>query len=110
VNGEIWRIQPLPPKPARCCARTGSPESLPIRRRRPKLNAPAAFGALIYSRLHGSPRIYYSPYSERDLNKIAAALSTGAARERWCVFDNTASGAARANALDLRERIGDRRE
>jgi uncharacterized protein YecE (DUF72 family) len=76
----------------------------------PEAARPGGFGGLVYYRLHGSPRMYHSSYSERDLEKIAVALSGSAAAERWCVFDNTASGAALANALDLRGRIGDRRE
>ncbi len=71
----------------------------------PQAARPGGFEGLIYIRLHGSPRMYYSPYSERDLGKIAAMLSNSPALEKWCVFDNTASGAALPNALDLRERI-----
>jgi uncharacterized protein YecE (DUF72 family) len=31
----------------------------------------------------------------------------GGAKEIWCIFDNTASGAAAANALDLKRRMQD---
>ncbi len=71
----------------------------------PQAARPGGFDGLIYFRLHGSPRIYYSAYSQQDLDDAATKLSGGAAIERWCVFDNTASGAALPNALDLRERI-----
>lgn len=71
----------------------------------PEAARPGGFDGLIYMRLHGSPRMYYSAYSEQNLDEVAAMLSNGAAAEKWCVFDNTASGAAFANALDLRDRI-----
>ena len=77
----------------------------------PEAARPGGFGGLFYYRLHGAPRMYYSPYSAHDLDKFAAALADSAAAEKWCVFDNTASGAALVNALDLREQIiGDRRD
>lgn len=52
-----------------------------------------------YVRLHGSPRMYYSSYGEAWLREVAAWL---AERGGWCIFDNTASGAAIMNALALR--------
>ncbi|WP_373991669.1 DUF72 domain-containing protein [Duganella sp. BuS-21] len=52
-----------------------------------------------YVRLHGSPRMYYSSYEETYLREVAAWL---AQRGGWCIFDNTASGAAIINALTLR--------
>jgi uncharacterized protein YecE (DUF72 family) len=51
-----------------------------------------------YVRLHGSPRIYYSAYHEAYLDQVAAYLQE---RDGWCIFDNTASGAALGNALSL---------
>lgn len=50
-----------------------------------------------YMRLHGKPKVYYSPYAVQDLKAFAASLSA----ESWCVFDNTASGAAIDNALAM---------
>lgn len=57
----------------------------------------------VYMRLHGSPRIYYSSYTPDYLDAVARemALQTAAGHDVWCVFDNTASGAATVNALDL---------
>ena len=55
----------------------------------------------VYARLHGSPRMYYSAYAEAYLDQVAAYL-TG--RDAWCIFDNTASGAALPNALDLQRK------
>lgn len=75
----------------------------------PQAALPGGFSDLVYYRLHGSPRMYYSAYAERALEQIAAALG-GAAGERWCAFDNTASGAALVNALELRGLIAVRGE
>ena len=78
--------------------------------------APAAGGAepggwpgLTYFRLHGSPRMYWSRYSEEDLSRLADRLRSTATSAVWCVFDNTAAGAALENALSLRDRLDDTR-
>jgi uncharacterized protein YecE (DUF72 family) len=57
----------------------------------------------IYVRLHGSPRVYYSSYSPAYLAELASDMTIHAAagRTMWCIFDNTASGAAVPNALEL---------
>ena len=60
---------------------------------------------LAYYRLHGSPRTYWSAYDQRALNDVAAAISQGH-RETWCIFDNTASGAALENAYHLQRQLG----
>ncbi len=52
-----------------------------------------------YVRLHGKPRIYYSSYTEDEIRSFSNRL----APESWCVFDNTASGAAIENALRMLE-------
>ncbi len=63
---------------------------------------PAGYLGLIYYRLHGSPRIYYSSYSGAWLNDLATDLrAPHPTSEAWCIFDNTASGAALANAVTL---------
>lgn len=56
-----------------------------------------------YWRLHGSPRIYHSAYDDAYLQNLAKALQAAEAQGAtiWCIFDNTASGAATANALAL---------
>jgi uncharacterized protein YecE (DUF72 family) len=69
--------------------------------RHPAAGAPGGWTGLAYWRLHGSPRMYYSRYETAALEALAGEISR-AAGETWCVFDNTASGAAAANALDLR--------
>ena len=58
-----------------------------------------------YVRLHGSPKIYYSEYSAEFLDTLAAELRSQVAPGSWCIFDNTASGAALFNALDLQARL-----
>jgi uncharacterized protein YecE (DUF72 family) len=52
-----------------------------------------------YVRLHGTPQTYYSSYDHADIRRIADQLGA----ESWCVFDNTASGAAIKNALMMRD-------
>lgn len=66
----------------------------------PAAAAPGGWRGLTYFRLHGSPIMYRSSYDSEALAGYAAALAD-AAGERWCIFDNTASSAATANALDL---------
>ena len=67
---------------------------------------PAGWPGVVYFRLHGSPRKYWSRYDEEFLATRATAIrSIVSADEVWCVFDNTASGAAAENALQLSERL-----
>ena len=68
---------------------------------------PGGWPRLVYYRLHGSPRRYYSAYDDRFLDRLAATLRARARTASvWCIFDNTAAGAATANALALLERLG----
>jgi len=60
----------------------------------------------VYVRLHGSPRRYYSAYNSEQLAQLAGFLRLNDKRERFVVFDNTASSAAIRNALELRELLG----
>ncbi|CAN7669181.1 DUF72 domain-containing protein [Rhizobium sp. LjRoot30] len=50
-----------------------------------------------YVRLHGNPKIYYSSYTEDEIRAFSDLL----APDGWCIFDNTASGAAIENALTM---------
>lgn len=61
-----------------------------------------------YFRLHGSPVMYYSAYPDDYLDQLAATLDAHeqAGQQVWCVFDNTAEGAAVPNALGLMARLG----
>jgi uncharacterized protein YecE (DUF72 family) len=63
---------------------------------------PGGFGGLTYLRLHGSPRVYFSAYQPDQLAAIANVVRQRSGK-RWVIFDNTASGAAAANALQLVE-------
>ena len=58
-----------------------------------------------YYRLHGAPRMYYSAYDDAFLARLAAAIRSTAAREVWCIFDNTVTGAATANAVALQTQL-----
>jgi len=68
---------------------------------------PGGWRDLAYWRLHGSPRIYHSAYSDEAVEAVVAELAVRAAdgSECWCIFDNTAGGAAAANALTARSTI-----
>jgi uncharacterized protein YecE (DUF72 family) len=65
---------------------------------------PGGYSALRYYRLHGSPRVYFSRYERAYLARLADQLQNDQA-EVWCIFDNTASGAAIENALELQRLI-----
>jgi uncharacterized protein YecE (DUF72 family) len=72
----------------------------------PAATAPAGWPHVAYFRLHGSPRKYWSRYDETVIATLAMTVRrTAATAEVWCVFDNTASGAAIGNAWELRERL-----
>lgn len=66
---------------------------------------PGGTDTLQYWRLHGSPRTYYSSYEAARIDAIAGALRT-ARSPVWCIFDNTALGAATANALAVLDALG----
>jgi len=68
---------------------------------------PGGWPGLVYLRLHGSPRTYYSSYGNALLNQLATrlVLEAAAADMVWCIFDNTASGAATENALYTRRAV-----
>jgi uncharacterized protein YecE (DUF72 family) len=66
---------------------------------------PGGDPGLAYWRLHGAPRLYYSPYGCAVLDALALAITDQGSDEVWCIFDNTASGAAAADALALKARM-----
>lgn len=73
----------------------------------PEAMEPGGWRGMSYYRLHGSPRMYYSAYSEESIDALASRVRTDATagRDVWCIFDNTTLGAATRNALDLRSRL-----
>ncbi len=79
----VARVAADPPRPANARA-TGESSSL------------------LYFRWHGSPRCYWSAYDDARLAFLADRIARApAATSIWCVFDNTASGAAAGDALRL---------
>jgi uncharacterized protein YecE (DUF72 family) len=68
---------------------------------------PGGWPGLTYYRLHGSPRVYYSAYGDQEIQAAVAHLVShaGEGSESWCIFDNTAAGAATLNALTARRTI-----
>jgi uncharacterized protein YecE (DUF72 family) len=69
--------------------------------RHPGAGQPGGWLGFAYWRLHGSPRIYSTAYGPERLAALADQLSRSGAAGRWCIFDNTASGAATTDALQL---------
>lgn len=69
----------------------------------PRAAQPGGWPGLIYMRLHGSPKVYYSAYSSENVAATARELraAPAAAKDRWCIFDNTTLGEATGQALDL---------
>lgn len=63
---------------------------------------------MLYMRLHGSPRVYYSAYDDAFIDGVASRMRLAREEGRvvWCIFDNTARGEAIPNALTLSGRLG----
>lgn len=70
--------------------------------RHPADGVPGGARRLAYYRWHGAPKIYWSAYGEETLAALAETLRAEPAEEAWCIFDNTAAGAALDDALRLR--------
>jgi len=75
----------------------------------PAAGEPGGSPVFSYYRLHGSPRTYYSAYSPATIASVAKRLVDASARREasWCIFDNTALGAATANAWSLLNELKD---
>jgi uncharacterized protein YecE (DUF72 family) len=73
----------------------------------PVATEPGGWPGLVYYRLHGSPRIYYSNYDDAYLDALAPKLLAHArsGAPAWCIFDNTALDCATVNALELLKRL-----
>lgn len=69
----------------------------------PGADEPGGWRGLAYYRWHGAPRIYYSDYDAAALQALRRRLTDLRSQDvpTWCIFDNTASGAALGNALAL---------
>ena len=67
---------------------------------------PGGWRGFSYWRLHGSPVIYRSSYMDR-IGQFAERIDAHSAEGgNWCIFDNTASSAATADALALAAALG----
>lgn len=69
----------------------------------PAAGEPGGWRGLAYFRLHGSPRLYYSAYGPQAIahwHRRMQAAAQGSSHV-WCIFDNTAEGAATVDALDM---------
>jgi uncharacterized protein YecE (DUF72 family) len=74
----------------------------------PEASKPGGIRSLVYFRWHGSPIRYYSNYEYNSLSELSIKLrSLTANSASWCIFDNTADGAAIDNALSLLEILQD---
>jgi len=73
----------------------------------PTASEPISANGLVYYRWHGSPRVYYSSYDDLSLVALAQRLvsEANASRDVWCIFDNTAEGAATINAASMRDHV-----
>jgi uncharacterized protein YecE (DUF72 family) len=69
--------------------------------RAPDGHQPGGERSICYLRLHGSPKVYFSSYGESQLADFAQVLIGSGSLTKWCVFDNTASGAATGDALRM---------
>jgi len=68
--------------------------------------SPAGWPGIVYFRLHGSPRKYWSQYDSACIDALADTLRTvPPSADVWCMFDNTASGAAFENAWQLHQAV-----
>jgi uncharacterized protein YecE (DUF72 family) len=73
----------------------------------PLAAVPGGWPRVVYRRLHGSPRMYYSRYSPDYIDATAGLMRATSAhsRENWCIFDNTALGEATDDALAPKRRM-----
>ena len=74
----------------------------------PGAGLPGGWPRVVYYRLHGTPRMYWSRYTPEYIAALATTLTFHARHGArvWGVFDNTAWGGAILNALELRDTLG----
>jgi uncharacterized protein YecE (DUF72 family) len=76
----------------------------------PAAAQPGGWPGIVYRRLHGSPRKYWSIYDAHGLSHWAQELNAlPRSTPAWCVFDNTAGAGAAGNALQMRKMLRDAR-
>lgn len=75
----------------------------------PAAALPGGYEQIAYIRLHGAPRIYYSAYPVEWLEPISRTIAEKAALgiSTWCIFDNTALGAATTDAITVKSHLLD---
>ena len=68
---------------------------------------PGGYPGKVYFRLHGSPQVYTSSYTQSYLDALSFRMRAyaRAGAEVWCIFDNTIKGASTSNALHLMRKI-----
>lgn len=73
----------------------------------PAAAEPGGSPRTVYFRLHGSPQMYYSPYTASYLDGLGFRLRkySQTTSRIWCMFDNTIKGEACANALYLDRKV-----
>jgi uncharacterized protein YecE (DUF72 family) len=63
---------------------------------------PGGWNGVVYYRLHGAPQKYWSRYDSAYIAALAEDVRlVPPSVDAWCLFDNTASGAALENAWEL---------
>jgi uncharacterized protein YecE (DUF72 family) len=67
----------------------------------PQAAVPGGCASFVYYRLHGSPRTYYSSYTDDSLIALAAKIKNR--KRAWVIFDNTALAYAYDNAVRLQK-------
>ena len=74
----------------------------------PEAGEPGGWPGVVYYRLHGSPRVYYSAYDKSYLDRLAVKLRAHArgGTTTYCIFDNTVLGEATLNALGVQAAVG----
>ena len=68
---------------------------------------PGGFAGTVYVPLHGSPRMYYSPYERSLPDALVVRLEAAGESDASirCIFDNTAERSAVADALYTTQRL-----
>ena len=71
----------------------------------PSAAVPGGWPGLVYYRWHGAPELYVSAYASAALDALATQVAVAARTvPTWCIFDNTARGAATMDALGIMAR------